>query len=118
MNGNVEVIRYVRGYNGNEISNMHGITLIYEINYETGLVAVSWSVCHGTNFSRKEGISVARKNNQKMYLTFGEVEKGGDLTTAVFMYLSKWDFLDIWSGDDYSVLRTGLNHANKILKGF
>ena len=119
MENKVEVVRYVRGYDKNmEISNLHGITLIFEMLYDVEMVAVSWSVCHETNFSRKAGIAKARENKQSLYLTFPEVARGEDFTTSLFLFLHEHKFLDVfdWSESDYDGLRVALNRVNKILK--
>ena len=119
MENQAEVVRYVRGFDkDNSISNLHGITLIFEILYDVGMVAVSWNVCHETNFSRKAGIAKARENNQRLYLTFTEAARGEDLTTSLFLFLHEHKLLDVfdWSESDYDGLRVALNRVNKILK--
>jgi hypothetical protein len=118
MTNKVEFVRYVRGYRNNQVSNLHGITLVFEMDYDTELVAVSWSVCHETNFSRKEGTAVARKNAQKLYMTFTEAQEFSNITTSLFAFLKGQGYLNWHVDGDYFSLREALNKVNNTLLKF
>lgn len=92
MENKVEVVRYIRptdyliidfkDWNTYLQDNLYGVTLLFTIDYDTGVVETNWSVCNGDNFSRKIGKEIARKNNQKFQFPLEMVEKYKGLKEA------------------------------------
>lgn len=128
MENQVEVVRYVRGMYRQQkldgslhtISNMHGITLVFELDYEVGIAKVSWSVCHDTNFNKKDGVAIAKLNAQKLYFPLKSVEQFGTLESALVAYLQETGYINeiVTYLDVYTPLRKALNQVNKVLVEF
>lgn len=74
----VNVVRYIR--NGSN----EGITFLFRINYETGVVGAKWSICDGDNFSKKEGIKRAKESKMEpLFFLVAEVDEHKGLVPAV-----------------------------------
>lgn len=89
----VNVTRYLRpeSYNpwGNTLpSNLFGITIDYQIDYQEDTVKARWSVCSGDNFSRKVGKEEAVKNDYLIVFPLEEVEEFAGLTEALTFELN------------------------------
>lgn len=88
----ISVVRYERPFEFEvgkygENSNLYGITILYEINYNTQLVKAKWSVCNGDNFSKKIGKSLAEKSDVSWNFNLDLVTKYGSLKLALFEVL-------------------------------
>ena len=89
------VIRYIRptGYADN---NLYGITIVSHLDYEQRVMAFSYSVCNGDNFSRDEGVARAMERPLRGVIPLHCIDQYGGIRNAVFNYL-KYDM-----GDPYS----------------
>lgn len=95
---NIRVIRYIRPgkkywtkyWDTDIYSNMYGITLVFNLDFENKFVTVKWSVCNGDNFSKKIGIETAERS--KTMLIFGFDEIHGGLVNTVFNKIYNHNF--------------------------
>lgn len=123
MSNNVQVVRYIRKFvwtsdGGYVPGNMHGITLVYDMDYEEGKVYVSWSVAVDTNFEKSVGVSRARFNNQRVVFSMCDVDTHGSLGDAFY-----WEHLhnlvrndaSYFYGDEFDTWRVALNKLNQPL---
>ena len=86
---NIRVIRYVRPtpynclmYHMVNRSNLYGITMVFDIDYDTRKVVARWSVCTNDNFEKK--IGVERALLCKKMVTFNLDEVVGGLVNTLF----------------------------------
>ena len=96
----VQVIRYVRptfentwdDFSGEDyyrFSNLYGITAVFDIDYELGIVLARWSVCNGDNFSKEVGVNLAKNSSNREIITLSDVELHGGLVYALAQHLKK-----------------------------
>jgi len=115
MNNTVEVVRHIRHHVGGwypaDVSNMHGITVVFTIDYEDKYVSASWSVCHDVNFDRKEGIRRAKLNNQGLMFPLENVKGLGGLVYALSVATEAWS-------TEYFEMRAALNKVNDRIRRF
>lgn len=70
-----------------ENDNMHGITLVFNMDYEDRSVVARWSICNGDNFNKEVGVDRALHNPHEIEFSLNEVEKAGSLTAALLFAL-------------------------------
>ena len=68
----IEVVRYIRPdvYDSFPLclhDNLHGITVIFTVDYAARTVKAQWSVCNQDNFDRKVGKDIARQAKEYIY---------------------------------------------------
>lgn len=124
MENRIEVVRYIRkdSYENPFYyvkSNLHGITLVFDVDYDLEVVSVSWSVCHGVNFSKAAGKQIAKLNNQNLKFHLGLVNDFGSLSSALIAVVDcrlqrSAEHLDYYNYDDYEWFRSGLNRINSM----
>lgn len=86
------VVRYIRpvGYLNN---NLFGITIVSHLDYDQRVMAFSYSVCNGDNFSREEGVARAMERPLRGVIPLHIIDQYGGIRNAVFNYL-KYDMGD------------------------
>ena len=96
-NNTVRVIRYIRPNNFNidyldidfiEHSNLHGITILFDIDHEEQKVTASFSICNGDNFDRKIGKRLAEQRRAVISFPLEDVHTSGGLIFALTKKLS------------------------------
>ena len=128
MTNKVQVVRYIRDYiqtdpffGADEVDNMKGITVVYDIDYDERTVEASWSVCAGTNFSKALGQAYARRNAQKFAFPLEMVHSQAGLNHALLRAIGATGLAETYKWDDYisefDNVRIILNRQNQIMKG-
>jgi hypothetical protein len=125
--GKIEVVRYIRPtVTMTHQTNLYGITVIYEIDYDTRTVRASWAICEGENFSKTIGYAYANARQQEgkvIVFNFDTIDDFAGLSNtlresiaATLGLLSPreyaryfgWDF-----SDDLFLFKEGLKFCNK-----
>lgn len=127
MTNKVQVVRYIRDYiqtdpffGADEVDNMKGITVVYDIDYDERTVEASWSVCAGVNFSKIQGRTRALLNNQKFAFPLEMVQSQAGLNHALLRAIGATGLSETYKWDDYisefDNVRIILNRQNQIMK--
>lgn len=67
----IRVYRYIRPSEYDLVrQNLYGITLRFDINYDSGITKASWSICNGDNFCKDVGRVYAADNEDGSNVMF------------------------------------------------
>lgn len=69
--------------------NLYGITLLFEIDYKSGVVKAKHSVCNGDNFSKEIGIRYAEINHVECYFPTEVIVTERSAAEAYLQFLQK-----------------------------
>lgn len=85
----VQVVRHVRPYTFNNEykyvrDNLGGATVVFDMDYEAGVVKARWSACSpDINFDKKEGKRRALQRDTMITFSLDEVKTFGGLVNAL-----------------------------------
>lgn len=68
--------------------NMYGITVRFDIDFNTGMVTAGWTICHGVNFSKEVGRYLADHAYVKETFSLSDVDIFGGLVDALIFNLN------------------------------
>lgn len=88
----VEVVRYIRPDNKvwvldkyEENSNLYGVTVVFDVDYDSQTVVAKWSVCNGDNFEKTLGKQIAKSSKLAFTFPMSTVkEKEGIVAALLF----------------------------------
>lgn len=106
MENKISVIRYVRpqvdgptpnlyDFMTGLYSNLYGVTVVFDIDYDTRKVKASWSVCNGDNFEKARGVLLALQHAQNFEFDLEMVTNNSGLVNALLyalgnLYVNEW----------------------------
>lgn len=88
----VEVVRYIRpiemlGWRPRnkyeENSNLYGVTVVFELDYENKTVLAKWAICNGDNFEKRLGVKLARESKVSYKFPLNSVSYNDGLVPAL-----------------------------------
>ena len=75
----VEVIRYLRPIDANGVSNLGGVTVVFNLDYDKREIDVKFSICSSKeNFNKHNGVKVAKESEAVRTLPLDSFRKLAD----------------------------------------